>query len=302
MKPWAVLALLCFVGASAQERPAGGSLGVIREMPLNERTTYDIGINQYVPTTVLFPGPLNGFEGVGFSTKINEAAPVFIQHSADTNYFSVRALLPEASANLNVIHAGKLYTFHFFLSATPVRTLTLFDPAAVKAKKLAMPGKITPQRLIALLDEAKSYFVVAESYPGLSRGVEVTAPGTVHPFTRHDIIIDQAFRFDADDTIVLRVVFQNRTAEALYYSPADISIRIGSHLFALSIADVSGIIPGATLGPEGSLKPAQTFGYLAITGNPDGSRANVSLKNSFMVLMPVSTTPQQWTNRQTARR
>lgn len=35
-------------------------------------------------------------------------------------------------------------------------------------------------------------------------------------------------------------------------------------------------------------QPSQTFGYILITGNPDGSRANISIQNKFAVILPVT--------------
>lgn len=52
--------------------------------------------------------------------------------------------------------------------------------------------------------------------------------------------------------------------------------RVGQNVYYASIADASGIVP-----PK-----ATTTGFFAITGTPRGGRANLSIKNSFSVIVP----------------
>jgi hypothetical protein len=87
--------------------------------------------------------------------------------------------------------------------------------------------------------------------------------------------LEEAFRFDPEDTLVFRVSLRNKTDKELVYDSQGFSVRVGERLYYQSISDASGIIP-----PKGD-SPA----YFAITGTPTGGRNDVSLKNEFTVLV-----------------
>lgn len=265
--------------------------GVIQKLPLNEFATYSVGISAELPTTIMLPSPPQSMEGVGFTTSENVANKVQLQHRPGSNWFSVRALFPEAEADLNIVLSGKIYSFHFFLTENPHRSLTLFDPASAPKPRKTKRGTITVKRLLEILDDSKSYLAVRELLPDLYRPIEFRAPGEITPYRDFQVITDQVFRFPSDDTIVFRIIFNNTASEPLRYDPKSIGVRVRNSpvVYWHSISDLSGYVPPATTEtlPDGSsrIRPGQAFGYFAITGNPDGSRANLSLENSFDVLV-----------------
>lgn len=274
--------------------------GIIQRLPLTENATYSVGISPDVPTTIMLPSAPKAFDGVGFTTQANIAAPVYLQHTAGTTWFTVRALFPDASANLNVIIAGKIYSFHFFLSATPHRSLTLFDSAKVqRSNPHRYKDGITVERLLRILDDAKSYHLVKEQYPNLYRNIEHRAAfeNESSPYEGFTVLLDQIYRFPNDDTIVFRVIFVNFTNAPIHYDPSRVGVRIvnSPYVYWKSISDLSGVIPPAkmTKTPAGEEKtqPGETWGYFAITGNPDGTRAKISLLNRFEILVQRQTSP-----------
>lgn len=296
--------------------------GALRTQILQPDTTYRVGIAPHLPTTIVFPTPGLGFQGVGLMQAADTTPqPVQIEHSAGSHYFTVRAIMPDARSDLNVIFEGRIYAFTFFLSETPVRGLTLVRAPAVAPRAAARAGaRVSVARLLEMLDEAKAYDVIAGSFPGYQRNIAVQEKGYRIAYPQFEVLVDQAWRFEAEDTVVLRVVFLNKTGRPLHYRPDAVAVKIGERTFYCSIADASGTIPAV---PEGEAleaeqaalrqavvapgaKPAavargqarlaeisaafqrgQSVGYFAVTGNPDGTRANVSLKNNFNVLVAV---------------
>ena len=97
----------------------------------------------------------------------------------------------------------------------------------------------------------------------------------VSEFNDYAIQIEQAFRFNAEDTLVFRLVITNRIDAPLIYQPDSFALRAGNRLYPQSVSDADGTVP-----PKG-----QSIVYFAVTGTPDGGRNNLSLRNAFMVLV-----------------
>jgi hypothetical protein len=297
---------------------------------LQPDTTYRVGIGPKVPTTIVFPAPGLGFQGVGLMQASDLVPqPVQIDHTAGTNYFTVRAIQPEARSDLNVIFEGRIYAFVFTLSDEPTRGLTLLrPPAPTRAGAAKRGGRVAVNRLVEILDEARAYDVIAGAFPGYQKNITVQEKGYRVPYPLFDVLVDHAWRFEDEDTIVLRCVFINKTPRPIHYRPDVVAVKIGERTFYCSIADATGEIPavanaaaleteerklvaeleaaraagrtsdaGTTRGRDrlkeilAGYQRGQAVGYFAITGNPDGTRANVSLKNNFNVLVATGRLP-----------
>jgi hypothetical protein len=87
--------------------------------------------------------------------------------------------------------------------------------------------------------------------------------------------VEEVFRFDPEDTLVFRVRFENHGETELYYLPQRLAARVGINVYYPAIVDASGIVP-----PKGA-----TTAYFAITGTPTGGRANLSVKNTFSIVV-----------------
>jgi hypothetical protein len=104
----------------------------------------------------------------------------------------------------------------------------------------------------------------------------------VSDFNDYEIQIVQAFRFNADDTLVFRLAITNKVDAPLIYQPDSFMLRAGDRLYPQSISDADGTVP-----PRG-----QSIVYFAVTGTPDGGRNELSLRNAFTVLVTrLSPTP-----------
>ena len=363
-------AFLAGYGVAAEPTRALPPLGIMQRVPLQSGVPYEVGIG-LMPTTVMMPAPIEAFQSEGITTNDRVSAHVFLDHTPGTRFFSVKALQPGV-ADLNVLCNGEFYSFRFFLSDTPTRTFTVL-PAETYAQKSARP-KLSAQRLYALLQDAKSFFVVQTAQPGYQREIQVAAPGSLQNAGSHRIILDQIFRFEKDDTLCFRLIFLNDTFSTLFYKTETCAVRIGSDVHRPSFADLSGEMPAAQPGSlvwqprrpgvsatliapdlsesdvtaipgipltqpgpyvlrlsapksrpqdfpfsvdrltaprladvapfpipgEDSLlasasltqpRSGQAFGYLLISGMPDGRRGDISITNDFKFVFPVQAAP-----------
>lgn len=240
----------------------------IRTYPLDERTAYTVRVSAAEPTTCLFPGPITALEGANLSTKAEDAPPLLLSHQPGTSFFSVRALRPEANGAVNVIHRGRIYVLSFRAADEADRAVSFFEPAVAGGAPDA--GVIR-----SLLGRAMNHALVAAQYPALAQAVERVAPATVTRYPGFTAVLEEVFRFDAEDTLVFRVRLAHDGPAALRFDPESLAVRVGPTIYPASAVEATGEVP-----PRG----AATL-WFAVTGGPGGSRANLSVRNAFSVLV-----------------
>jgi len=190
----------------------------------------------------------------------------------------VRALSPKASANLNIRWNDHTYVFELTESGQPVLALNLSAPPTPEEEGAGHAPAVSPLKLLALLDKAKAFPLLKAQQPESVANVDFTTydgKPLVSDFNDYQIQIEQAFRFNSEDTLVFRVAITNETVAPLIYQPASFMLRVGNRLYPQSISDADGTVP-----PNG-----RSIVYFAVTGTPDGGRNELSLKNAFTVLV-----------------
>lgn len=257
---------------------------VIKQYALNPQTVYNIPIGN-TPTTITFPGSLTSIDGANVSSDPKNKAPVLLSYTEGTYFFSVRATQPQARGALNVVYQNQTYVFNFYHheDELPYRTVRLVnsdETAMVGASYGARPATIrqtTPSDLLDLLDRAKSYHLISEAYPKmLDNEIQHLAPqNLITEYRDFTVRIDDIYKFTHYDTLVFKISLRNESDEAIFYQPQMIAVRIGQNLYFPSIADASGIIP-----PQ-----SDSIAYIAITGKPNGERADLSIRNPFQIIV-----------------
>ncbi|MDP3070022.1 MAG: hypothetical protein Q8N18_07010 [Opitutaceae bacterium] len=260
----------------------GAALGVatvtatpVQRHPLDDRTVYAVRIGVDSPTTVMFPGPITAVEGAGVSVKSDDQPPVLISHQPGSHFFSVRALRPGATAATNVIFRDRVFAFAFTGGEIPDRTITFYDHAS--GETTPAPKRPGPARLLSLLDRAKNYPALAEQYPALVQTIERTSPGTIVTSGPVTCVIEEVFGFTEEDAIVFRLRLENRSAVPFRCAPAQLTMRVGETRFPSAINDAPEELPAGRA----------VIVHLALVGNPDGTRANLSVKNAFVLALPL---------------
>jgi hypothetical protein len=248
--------------------------GEIKRYPLDDRASYLIAISPEVPTTVLFPDKITALDGANLSAKPDEA-PVQLAHQPGANYFSVRALQPEARAAVNVLLRGKVFALEFRTGSSPDRTVTFYDTAA-EGGPVKQEVRSRAAHCLNLLDRAKNHAALARQYPVLAQQTEHAIPLSTSTADLFAVKIEEIFRFITEDTLVFRLRLENHATAPVRYHPALMGIRVGTRVYPVAITDAGGEVPAA----------ASEIVWLAITGEPDGRRANLSLNNTFTVVVP----------------
>lgn len=248
----------------------------IQQVWLDDRTIVSVPVATNRVTTINFPGPIEAIDGAGFTVDGKTPGWFQLAHVKGSAFLSVRALYPKVSSNLNIRWNDHTYVFDLTESATPILSLNLQMPPS--PEEVGPAPEVGPLKLLSLLDKAKLFPLLKTQQPDAVADVGFTTYDghpLVSDFNDYEIQIEEAFRFNSEDTLVFRVGITNKSDTSLIYQPDSFALRAGNRLYPQSLSDADGTVP-----PHG-----QSTVYFAVTGTPDGGRNNLSLKNQFTVLV-----------------
>jgi hypothetical protein len=250
----------------------------IQQIWLDDRVVVTVPVTTNRVTTLSFPGPIEAIDGAAFTLDAKTPGQFQLAHVKGSPFLSVRALTASAAGNLNIRWNNHTYVFEFSIGDAPVLSLVMASPPSPEAEGAGRAPETSPLTLLALLDKAKAFPLLKSQQPESVADVGFTAydgKPLVSNFNDYQIQIEQAFRFNAADTLVFRVVITNETDKPLIYQPDSFSLRAGNRLYSQSISD-----------SDGQVAPkSRSIVYFAVTGTPDGGRNELSLKNQFTVLV-----------------
>ena len=257
----------------------------IQRVLLDDHTVVGVPVATSRVTTISFPGPIEAIDGAGFTVDGKTPGQFQLAHVKGSTFLSVRALTAKTSGNLNVRWNNRTYDFELSASDAPVLSLIMESPPSPEALGAGRAPEVRPLKLLALLDKAKAFPLLKSQQPDSVADVAFTTYNgkpLVSDFNDYEIQIEQAFRFNAEDTLIFRVGITNKSDKSLIYQPDSFALRAGNRLYSQSISDSDGQVA-----PKG-----RSIVYFAITGTPDGGRNELSLKNNFTVLVQrLSPTP-----------
>ena len=251
----------------------------IQRVLLDDYTVVSVPVATNRVTTISFPGPVEAIEGAGFTVDGKTPGQFQLAYARGSAFLSVRALTARAAGNLNIRWNQHTYVFELTQSDAPILSLNLESPPTPEEEGAGRAPEVSPLQLLALLDKAKAFPLLKSQQPESVANVGFTTydgqPLLVSDFNDYEIQIEQAFRFNAEDTLVFRIGITNKSDTPLIYQPHSYALRAGDRLYPQSISDAAGTVPPRS----------RSIVYFAVTGTPDGGRNHLSLKNQFMVLV-----------------
>ncbi len=277
MKTGSILFLLSATLALAEPPEA------IQRITLDERVVVTVPVATNRVTTISLPGPIAAIDAVGVTADGKTPGQFQLAHTKGSSFLSVRALARKAATNLNIRWNKRTYVFELVESDAPVLALNLEDRATTAQNAQPAP-QVSPTRLLALLDKAKAFPLLKKQQPDAVAGAEARTfsdKPLVTDFNDYEIRIEEAFRFNPEDTLVFHVTLRNKSEQEIRYLPESFCVRVGNRLYFQSISDAPGVLPPC----------AASTVYFAVTGTPDGGRNELSLKNDFSVLVTRTSPP-----------
>jgi hypothetical protein len=265
--------VLLLVGLESSSAKAANT---IAEYRLDEHTVYAIPVSRNRVTTISFPGPISAIDAANVTSDPKIPGLFQIAHTKGSYFLSVRALVERATTNMNIRWNKKTYVIELVEGPSPFYSVIFQYDTDADIRPAS--ARVTPSRLLALLDKAKAYALLKEYHANAVAEVEYvnfSKNPRVLDFRDYEVQLDEVFRFNPEDTLVFRILLRNKTDQPIQYRPEGFSLRIGERTYPQSISDASGTIP-----PRG-----QAPAYFAVTGTPNGGRNDLSLKNDFAVLL-----------------
>ena len=230
-------------------------------------------------TSISFPGPISAIDAAHVTTDGKIPGLFQIAHTKGSYFLSVRALAKKAKTNVNIRWNNKTYVIELIESDEPLYSV-IFQLPADKPNKNERVA-VTPSRLLALLDKSKAYPLLKQNHPEAVAQVEYAnfaQRPQIMDYKSYEVQIDEAFRFNPEDTLVFRILLRNKTDQELRYKPDGFALRVGERVYPQSISDASGSMPAK----------GETPAYFTVTGTPNGGRNELSLKNDFIVVLDAS--------------
>jgi len=267
---------MLFIATMATVARADSS--AIQRVLLDDYTVVSVPVATNRVTTISFPGPVEAIEGAGFTVDGKTPGQFQLAHVKGSTFLSVRALTARAAGNLNIRWNNHTYVFELSASGLPVLSLIMESPPTPMEAGSGRATGVSPLKLLALLDQAKAFPLLKSQQPESVTDVAFTSyegKPLVSDFNDYEIQVEQAFRFNPEDTLVFRIGITNKTEAPLVYQPDSFALRAGNRLYPQSISDSDGTVP-----PQG-----RSIVYFAVTGTPEGGRNELSLKNNFTVLV-----------------
>lgn len=96
--------------------------------PLDAKTVFRLPVASDRITTVYFPGPISGLEAAFVTLDGEPPARFQCSFLPGQRYFSLRAIQPNSTANINVIWNGNIYVIEAFHSQDPTYAVVLSPP------------------------------------------------------------------------------------------------------------------------------------------------------------------------------
>lgn len=215
---------------------ATASADQIRHYPLDPDVVYAVTVSTDAPTTCSFPGAISALEAANISTKPEDRPGILLSHQPGASFFTVRALSADARSALNIIYQGQVFVINFSTGESADRAVR-FEAQPEGAMET------TPASLIV---RTRHYAELVRQQPFTVRHVQRATPGNVTLYRNFQVTIEEACRYELNETLVLRLRVHNTGRAALRLRLPEIAVRVGRHLLPAIATDGTDIVaPGA---------------------------------------------------------
>ena len=229
-------------------------------------------------TTIQFPSGISEIAGKNISID-GKGTDFQIAAQPGSYYFNVSALKPGVSTTLTVTYNRRLYILYLIQSDKEAYASVVFGKSSGRRNftdnVVTSTPKVTPARLVSLIDMAKKYDVLKETYPDSLAGVERALFRNRYRCGKYDIHLDEAIRFEEEDTVIFKLRLVNLTENEIKYDKHSFSAHAGDGVYYMSVSDASGIMP-----PK-----SETYAWFGITSTPRGGRNNLKADNDWLIAL-----------------
>ena len=249
----------------------------IRQIEIDETVVRTVKLFPQYVTTIMFPSK-NGIEsiqGANVTKNISAPAGFYIEYSSGSNVVSVRPMDKAAKGSLNIVYKKRIIVIQLETTNVPDEgevSISFVEPKNEVGKK---KPQTTPSVLVNLLDMAKGFELYKKYHPEALANVTSAKLEQVSVFSGFDVVVSDAFRFEKQDTVILRMYLKNKTNDPIEIDRESFAVRVGSTLIHASITDAVEVLPSGVT----------TIAYAGFTGTPSGARNNLAPENEWKILV-----------------
>lgn len=227
-------------------------------------------------TTVTFPSKIAKIAGMNVSLEPN--ADFMLSTKAGSYYFTVTALKEKATGTLNVTFNRNTYVLYLTHDPNQAYASVNFGrgggaSTSFKANVVHATPNVSAERLVSLIDMAKTYDLLLVNYPDSVANTSRMKFDNTYKYGDFNIKLEEVVRFEKDDTLVFRLVLENLSNREIEYDKHTFSAQTGENLNYMSVADASGTMPPRS----------KTYAFFAITSTTRGGRNNLSADNKWLI-------------------
>ena len=229
-------------------------------------------------TTVQFPSAITEIAGKNVSAD-GKGADFIIHAQPGSYYFNIAAQKKGATGTLTVTHNRKLYILYLVQSDKEAYACVVFGRGSNWRNRsghlVSATPKVTPARLVSLIDLSKKYDVLSETHPESIGGCERVKFQNRYRCGKYDIHLLDATRFEDEDTVIFHLALENLTDEEIAYDKYSFSAQAGGSIYYMSVSDASGLMP-----PK-----SKTHVWFGITSTAEGGRNNLKADNDWLLAL-----------------
>jgi hypothetical protein len=244
----AAVSFSCYSQEFSRKSPTDLSRKVAHEV-LNQNMPSQVRIGLQGITTLEFPARIEAINGYGFALQSTTDRDEFqLVYEKGTNYFSLKALRPDVSANLSVVLNGKVYCIYCTENQDPSFAVIFRAPGEDRRDselEVAAFGKKVDSRekLAAFLAKVKAYPGLKTTDPNSINSLTVAEPNKAATMGQIETVIKRVVRDEGLDAIGFEIEINNRSSGDYYFDPDGFAVRVGAEQFTASLSDAGGIVP-----------------------------------------------------------
>lgn len=274
MKPPLTNLFMAFLNIHTVLAPLSGAPVLVTNLTLEAERVLEVPVAIENVTTISFPATIQAIDAAGISSDGRSPGLFQLAYMPLNSFFSVRALLPGAIANVNVRSGQKTYVIVLKESKDPILAVNLSQRLPITSTSAAAPA-LSATQLLGLLDRARNYPALKQHHPQLVTEVTVARPKSLTDYPAFVVRLEEVFRFSEADALVFHLTLISKSSTEVRYRPGSWAVRIGDHVFPQAIADETGVL---------AAQKEETV-WFVIQGTPDGQRSHLSIHNDFTFLV-----------------
>ncbi len=216
----------------------------IQNLVLDPLRVIRIPVSRDRVTTVRFPSPISDFVSAAVATEPHPEAKFRLLPQPGTGFFSVQALVTNASTSLNVLWKSQTFVFELVESSTPWLSVSLSAPEEPKAARMrskqqnAVPTNVWLQ----FIESAKSIHNRRPFSYGNTPGVVSLPTDGKIKVGNASIDIQEGLLFKDDEILVLRVVFESNSNGIIRFNPSGTTFTAEGRSITYLTSDFDGVV------------------------------------------------------------